>query len=93
LCWGGRRLDAAHRVRNDETIVEWIRLTRNGQRPYLATNLAQSGVAPQEAALRLSYDRLDPLRNDIFGRYSEQRVSKTEAVSEVHRWRRNQQTG
>jgi Translation initiation factor IF-2, N-terminal region len=78
---------------NDDTVIEWIRLTGDGQRPYLATNLAQSGITAQEAALRLSYGRLDPLRDTIFSRYSDHRISKTEAVAEVYRWRRNQQTG
>jgi len=78
---------------NDQTIIEWIRLTGDGQRPYLATNLALSGITAQEAALRLSYDRLDPLCDTIFSRYRDKRISKTEAVAEVYRWRRNQQTG
>jgi len=78
---------------DDDTIIEWIRVTEDGQRPYLATNLAQSGITAREAALRLSYGRLDPQRDSIFRRYSDNRISKTEAVAEVHRWRRNQQTG
>lgn len=78
---------------NDDTIVEWIRLTGDGQRPYLATNLTLSGITAQEAALRLSYGRLDPLRDTIFRRYSDNRISKTEAVAEVHSWRRNRQAG
>ncbi|MFV8165307.1 translation initiation factor IF-2 N-terminal domain-containing protein [Mycobacterium sp. 134] len=78
---------------SSETIIEWIRLTGDGQRPYLATNLALSGITAQEAALRLRYGRLDPLCDNIFSRYRDKRISKTEAVAEIYRWRRNQQAG
>lgn len=78
---------------NDVSIIEWIRLTGDGQRPHLATNLMLSGITAQEAALRLSYGRLDPRCDTIFRRYSDNRISKTEAVAEVHRWRCNRQTG
>lgn len=77
----------------DDTIIEWIRLTRDGQRPHMATELSRSGIAAGEAALRLRYGRIDPNSDNIFQRFRDGRISRTEAVSEVHQWRRNQNAG
>lgn len=77
----------------DDTIIEWIRLTQDGQRPHLATELSRSGIAVVEAALRLRYGRVDPNSDNIFQRFRDGRISRTEAVSEVHQWRRNQNAG
>lgn len=77
----------------DDTIIEWIRLTGDGQRAHLATELSRSGIAVGEAALRLRYGRIDPNSDNIFERFRAGRISRTEAVSEVHQWRRNQKAG
>lgn len=50
----------------DDTIIEWIRLTRDGQRPHLATELSRSGIAVDEAALPLRYGRMDPNSDNVF---------------------------
>jgi hypothetical protein len=78
---------------DDNTVTEWIRLSGDGQRPHLATELSQAGVTVSEAALRLSYGRSDPHRDTIFRRFRDGLISRTEAVAEVHQWRRNQYVG
>ncbi|MFV8314950.1 translation initiation factor IF-2 N-terminal domain-containing protein [Mycobacterium sp. 23] len=77
----------------DDAIIEWIRLTRDGQRPHTATELSQAGITVGEAALGLRYGRIDPNSDNIFQRFRDGRISRTEAVSEVHQWRRNQNAG
>lgn len=77
----------------DDTIIEWIRLTRDGQRPHMVTELSRAGIAVGEAALPLRYGRIDPNSDNILQRFRDGRISRTEAVFEVHQWRRNQNAG
>lgn len=78
---------------DDSAVIEWIRLSGDGERPHLATELSRAGITVEEAALRLRYGRLG-LRNDtIFHRFRDGRISRTEAIAEIHRWRRSQQVG
>lgn len=77
----------------DCTIIEWIRLTQDGQRPHLATELSRAGIDVAEAALPLRYGRIDPNSDNIFRRFRDGRISRTEVISEVHQWRRNQNAG
>ena len=44
-------------------------------------------------ALTLRYGRVDPNSDNIFQRFRDGRISRTEAIAEVHQWRRNQNVG
>ena len=73
----------------DAPLLEWIVLTR-GQRPDLAAQLASGDVSAAEAGLRLGYGgRIDPRRDNIFGRLRNNQISRSEAILCLARRRLN----
>lgn len=48
--WGSPTKQLLRLIGSDETIVEWIRLTEDGQRPNVATDLALSGITPTRSS-------------------------------------------
>ena len=78
---------------DDPTIIEWIRLS-GGQRPRLAAELSDAGIAPTEAALRLGYGgRIDPRMAPLYTRFRDRRITRSEVITAVWQWRQNTATG
>lgn len=73
---------------DDATVINWIRLSEDGERPILAAEFSQAGITADEAGLRLSYGRPDPRRDTIFQRFRDGHLSRSEAMAEVRLWRR-----
>jgi hypothetical protein len=85
--WSEARLNGL--AGNDATIIEWIRLS-NGEQPHLAAELAQAGITPQEAGLRLGYGgRIGPRMDTLFKRFRDQRINRSEVIAAVRQWRQN----
>ena len=58
-----------------------------------ATELSRAGIAVGKATLPPRCGRVDPNSDNIFQRFRDGRISRTEAIAEVHQWRRNQNVG
>lgn len=78
---------------DDETIIQWIRLTDDGKRPHLAADVSRLNITAEEAGLRLTNGRPDRQRDTIFQRYRDGYLTASEALAEIRQWRRNQAAG
>lgn len=91
LQWTRERLNGL--AGEDPIIIQWIRLS-GGQRPHLAAELSNADISPAEAGLRLGYGgRVDPRMDMLYVRFRDRRVSRSEAILAVRRWRQNNATG
>jgi hypothetical protein len=78
---------------DDFTVIKWIRLS-GGERPQLAAELSNAGIAPDEAGLQLGYGgRTDPRMDTLFVRFRDRRISRSELITAVRQWRANNSAG
>ena len=74
-------------------MIKWIRVS-GGRRPMLASELAQAGVAPKEAALRLGYGgREDARWPSVFERFRDRKINRAEGIVAVRQWREQHMAG
>ncbi len=78
---------------DDETIIQWIRLTGDGKQAHLAVDLSGLGITVDEAGLQLTNGWPDTRRASIFRRYRNGHLTATEALAEIRQSRRNQSAG
>lgn len=78
---------------DDALVVKWIRLS-DGQRPDIAADLADGGIAPDEAGLHIGHGgRIDSRLPSIYERFRSRRINRSEAIALVRQWRQTQRSG
>jgi hypothetical protein len=89
--WAEARLNG---LEGDDTVVtEWIRLS-GGDRPHLAADLSQAGISPDEARLHIGYGgRIDLRWPNLYQRFRDGNMNRSEVVAAVRQCRRNNAAG
>lgn len=78
---------------DESTLIKWIKLS-GGRGPLLATELSQVGITAEEASLHLGYNgRIEPRWPNIFDRYRDRKINRSEALAAVRWWRATQEAG
>lgn len=70
-------------------LVEWIRVAE-AERPDIAVKLAQAGLSPADADLRLGFGRIDTNSETIFRRVVRGTLGMKDAVRQVEAFRRSE---
>lgn len=70
-------------------LVEWIRVA-DAEHPDIAVKLAQAGLCPADADLRLGFGRIDTTRDTIFRRLAKGTLGIKDAVRQVQEFRRSE---
>jgi hypothetical protein len=87
LQWAKARLTGLHG--DDPVVIEWIRRS-GGERPALAAQLSNAGITPDEASLQLGYGgRIDTRMDNLYERFRDQRITRSEVIAAVRQWRQN----
>ncbi|WP_307096094.1 hypothetical protein [Rhodococcus sp. SORGH_AS_0301] len=82
--WAAAQLDCPNLDEN--AVVGWIHLT-GGTDTFVAIKLANAGITPEDARLRLAYNRLDPTADTIYYRLLNGYMSVKDAANQVKRWK------
>jgi hypothetical protein len=74
---------------DDPVVIRWIRRS-GGERPALAAELSSAGITPEEAGLQLAYGgRIDPRMANLYERFRDRRITRSEVIAAVRQWRQN----